>query len=227
MAVPDSLENEKAGLGRTSQKARDRLVTELEEMGVSSRQVLRVMAEVPRHMFVPEAMRSRSFDNNALPIGHGQTISQPYMVARMTELLLDGEEGLGRVLEVGTGCGYQTAVLSRLCQQVFSVERISALLASARPLFRKLELHNVYTHHGDGYHGWLSHAPYDGIMVTAAPKEVPQRLLRQLAVGSSMVIPVGELGPQRLLCVRRVGEDEWSESVAEAVSFVPLQHGLA
>ena len=225
--MSSTLQNEKEGIGRTSQKARDRLVTQLVDMGISSDQVLRAVATVPRHMFVPDSMRARSFDNNALPIGHGQTISQPYIVALMTELLLDDREKPGKVLEIGTGCGYQSAVLSHVCQQVYSMERISALLVKAQAVFRKLELHNVHTRHGNGYSGWLSHAPYDGILVTAAPEEVPPELCDQMSVGTVMVIPVGAVGgSQELLHIRRQGEKEWQEQVVEAVSFVPLQQGL-
>ncbi len=227
MTSHESLLQEKAGVGRTSQKARDRLVEELRAMGITSQQVLDAMATVPRHMFVPEAIRARAFDNNALPIGHGQTISQPYMVARMTELLLAGRDRVSRVLEIGTGCGYQSAVLSHVTQQVFSMERIAALLEKAQAVFRKLELHNIHSRYGDGYRGWLSHAPYDGILVAAAPAEVPQDLCRQLSIGSHMIIPIGDHGRQELLQISRVGEQEWNEQFVEQVSFVPLQHGLS
>lgn len=179
------------GIGMTSQRTRDRLINRLKEQGIKNIDVLSVMRELPRHLFVDEALASRAYEDTALPIGHAQTISQPFIVAKMTEILLAGIPKQ-KVLEVGTGSGYQTAVLSRLVERVYSVERISALQNQARELFYQLKLNNIKLKHSDGSWGWEENAPYDGIIVTCAPEQVPESLLQQLApTGGRLVIPVG------------------------------------
>ncbi|HQU15419.1 MAG: protein-L-isoaspartate O-methyltransferase [Chromatiales bacterium 21-64-14] len=208
----------------TSQRTRDRLVQRLREEGIGSAAVLQTLASTPRHLFVDEALASRAYEDNALPIGYGQTISQPYIVARMTEALLaDGVPE--QVLEVGTGCGYQTAVLADLVPKVYTVERINALLEQARRRLRSLGLRNIRFRHGDGTAGWPENGPYGGILVTAAPEEIPPVLLAQLAEGGRMVIPTGPQGAQQLVIVTRHADGYESRSLA-AVSFVPVRGGL-
>ncbi len=186
----------------------------------------RVMAEigaVPRHLFVPADEASRAYANRPLPIGYGQTISQPYIVARMTEVLLAGGP-LSSVLEVGTGSGYQTAILSQLVGRVFTVERIAAMLERAAERFRMLRLRNINYRHADGGMGWPERGPFDGILVTASPKQIPQELIDQLATGGRMVMPVGDGGTQELILVTK--HDGRAETeVLEPVSFVPLKSG--
>ena len=211
------------GVGMTSQRTRDRLITRLKEEGIQNEQVLEVMRVMPRHLFVDEALASRSYEDTALPIGHGQTISQPYVVARMTEALLAAGP-LKRVLEVGTGSGYQTAVLSHMVEQVFTVERIAPLQERARKILTHLQMRNVRYCISDGGWGWTQHAPYDGIIVTAAPEDVPEALYDQLADGGRMVIPSGQQGKQRLLLITKKGDD-FEEQVLDWVSFVPLVRG--
>lgn len=208
----------------TSQRTRDRLVERLRQKGIRHEAVLEVMRTTPRHIFVDEAMAHRAYEDTALPIGHGQTISQPYIVARMTEILL--EDGIPDVvLEVGTGSGYQSAVLSRLVPKVYTVERISALLQKARDAHRKLGLVNVFSKHSDGSWGWPPSAPYRAIMVTAAPSTVPPSLLEQLAIGGRMIIPVGNInGVQQLKLYIRTNEGI-EEHARENVHFVPLLDG--
>ncbi|MDE2089950.1 MAG: protein-L-isoaspartate(D-aspartate) O-methyltransferase [Gammaproteobacteria bacterium] len=208
----------------TSQRTRERLIQRLREEGISNPQILEVIRNTPRHLFVDEALASRSYEDTALPIGHGQTISQPYIVARMTEALLAG--GMpSKVLEIGTGSGYQTAILAQLMSKVYSIERIDALLRQARNRLRALGLRNVRFKHGDGGQGWPEHAPYEGIMVTAAPSAMPPALLAQLGVGGRMVIPVGvQSGAQQLLLIKRT-PDGYEQRLLERVSFVPLQTG--
>lgn len=208
----------------TSQRTRDRLVERLREKGIKNQRVLEVIRTTPRHIFVDEAMAHRAYEDTALPIGHGQTISQPYMVARMTEVLL--EDGVPDVvLEVGTGSGYQSAILSRLVPKVYTVERISALLQKARDAHRKLGLMNVYSKHSDGSWGWAPNAPYMAIMVTAAPESVPPSLLEQLAVGGRMVIPVGSMGGVQQLKLFTRTEEGIEERTLELARFVPLLDG--
>ncbi len=216
--------NDIQGIGMTSQRTRDRLVDRLREKGIKNERVLEVIRTTPRHIFVDEAMAHRAYEDTALPIGHGQTISQPYIVARMTEILL--ENGIPDVvLEVGTGSGYQSAILSRLVAKVYTVERISALLQKAREAHHKLGLLNVFSKHSDGSWGWQPNAPYDAIMVTAAPESVPPSLLEQLSVGGRMVIPVGLThGVQQLKVYTRT-PDGIEESTEESVRFVPLLDG--
>jgi protein-L-isoaspartate(D-aspartate) O-methyltransferase len=207
----------------TSQRTRDRLVDRIRAQGVVDPSVLRIMGQTPRHIFVDEALASRAYEDTALPIGHGQTISQPYIVARMTELLLGGER-LRRVLEVGTGCGYQTAVLAQLVGAVYSVERVDALVKQARERLYALGLHNVRVRHGDGSLGWPEHAPYDGILLTAAPQAIPHALCEQLALGGRLVAPVGGRGGQRLTLLLH-DESGLHQQTLDSVSFVPLVGG--
>ncbi len=197
------------------------LIKQLQELGIRDERVLSAMANVPRNYFVDEAISHQAWDNTALPIGFGQTISQPYIVARMTEQLMENDPQ--SVLEVGTGSGYQTAVLSQLIPHVYSVERIKALQYQARRRLQRLDLHNVSMRHGDGWAGWMSKAPFDAIIVTAAAEKVPEALLAQLADGGRMVIPVGEY-KQELLLIEKYGNKTRTE-VLEAVRFVPLVHG--
>jgi protein-L-isoaspartate(D-aspartate) O-methyltransferase len=211
------------GIGMTSRRTRDRLAQRLRDQGVISEEVLNVVRDTPRHIFIDEALSHRAYEDTALPIGYNQTISQPYIVARMTELLLEGES-LNKVLEVGTGSGYQTAVLAQLVDQVFSVERIRPLQEKARKRLQRLKLHNVMLRHTDGGMGWPEKAPFDGILVTAAPREIPHELLEQLAVGGRLVIPVGH-DEQILKRITRVTEDKYETETLEAVRFVPLLSG--
>jgi protein-L-isoaspartate(D-aspartate) O-methyltransferase len=213
-----------AGVGMTSQRTRDRMVDRLRDRGIVDESVIETMAQVPRHLFVDEAMATRAYEDASLPIGEGQTISQPYAVARMTELLLaDGPRR--RVLEVGTGSGYQAAVLSRLVDGVFTVERIKNLLDKARTRFKALEYRNVHTRYSDGSWGWASNGPYDGIIVTAAPRKVPDALYEQLAIGGRMVVPVGgKFETQSLLLITR-NEDGFHEERLADVKFVPFLSG--
>lgn len=211
------------GIGMTSQRTRDRLAKRLGEEGIQDKRVLDVIRKVPRHIFVEEALASRAYEDTALPIGYGQTISQPYVVARMTELLLAGGK-LEKVLEVGTGCGYQAAVLSQLVTQVYSVERIQALVDMAQRNFRELGIRNVRSYHSDGGWGLESRAPFDGILVAAAPETVPEALKEQLTIGGRLVIPVGPSGRQDLLVITRT-EEGYQQEVLDYVSFVPLLGG--
>ncbi|QKT04909.1 protein-L-isoaspartate(D-aspartate) O-methyltransferase [Ectothiorhodospiraceae bacterium 2226] len=205
----------------TSRRTRARLVQRLREAGVADERVLSALGEVPRHAFVDEALASRAYEDTALPIGHGQTISQPLVVARMTEALLGGGT-LGKVLEIGTGSGYQTAVLVRVASQVFSVERYGPLLAQARARLAALQVRNVQLRVGDGFDGWPQEAPYDGILLAAAPREIPSALLEQLADGGRMILPVGEGDTQELVLILRRGE-EFEQQRMGRVRFVPMQ----
>ena len=210
------------GVGMTSQRTRDRLIDRLQQKGISNPEVLRVMRLVPRHLFVDEAMASRSYEDASFPIGHGQTISQPYIVARMTELLLE-TESLENVLEVGTGSGYQAAVLGALVKDLHTVEVLEPLYRQARDLLYKLGYRNIRTHLGDGSWGWPEAAPYDAIMVTAAPDEMPLALVQQLKIGGRMVIPVGSQNSEQILqVVIRTSESEYQVKNHDSVVFVPL-----
>jgi protein-L-isoaspartate(D-aspartate) O-methyltransferase len=219
------LRTENRGIGMTSQGTRDRLVQTLRREGIKDERVLKAITQVPRHEFIDEALSSRAYENTALPIGQSQTISQPWIVARMTEALLDGGNPK-KILEVGTGSGYQAAVLAHLVPVVFTVERIDELLKLARRRFHSLRLNNIYVRYADGHLGWPSQAPFEGIMVTAAAQSVPQDLLGQLGIGGLLVIPIEKNGQQRLITVRRT-EDGFEESDLGAVVFVPLLSGLA
>jgi protein-L-isoaspartate(D-aspartate) O-methyltransferase len=210
------------GIGMTSQRTRERLIQRLVEQGVSDTTVLDVMRTTPRHLFLDEAMAHRAYEDVALPIGFQQTLSQPYVVARMTELLL-AQGPLSRVLEIGTGSGYQTAILAQLVDEVYSVERIRTLQQKARQRLRQLKLRNVHLNHADGGMGWSECGPFDGIVVTAAPERIPEELLSQLAVGGRMVVPVGG-DSQHLQIVTRTNEGYETE-IVEAVYFVPLRSG--
>ncbi|WP_367278170.1 protein-L-isoaspartate(D-aspartate) O-methyltransferase [uncultured Photobacterium sp.] len=200
---------------------RHRLVTFLHQLGIRDEKVLQAMLAVPRELFIDEALSHKAYENNALPIGSGQTISQPYIVAKMTELLELRPDS--RVLEVGTGSGYQTAILAHIVEHVFSVERIKALQWQAKRRFKQLDLHNISTKHGDGWQGWAGKGPFDAIIVTAAAGEIPAELLAQLADGGRLIIPVGEEF-QVLKCIMRQGDQYISQDV-EAVRFVPLVAG--
>lgn len=212
------------GIGMTSQRTRARMLERLRQQGIRDEVTLAAMDAVPRHIFVDEALASRAYEDVALPIGFGQTISQPYIVARMTEVLRNGAP-LDRVLEIGTGCGYQTAVLSRVAKAVYSVERIGPLLMKARGHLRQLRLRNVKLKHADGTMGLPECAPFDGIIVTAASAHLPQELLAQLADGGRLVIPLGS-GEQTLYLIERDG-DEYRQTRLEDVRFVPLLGGTA
>jgi protein-L-isoaspartate(D-aspartate) O-methyltransferase len=207
----------------TSARTRDRLVQRLREQGIANLAVLDRVRNVPRHIFVDEALGSRAYEDTALPIGFGQTISQPYIVARMTEALL--EAGVpDNVLEVGTGCGYQTAVLAPLVARVNTIERIEPLLARARLRLKELGIRNVRFRHGDGTLGWKAHAPFDGILVAAAPLTVPEALLRQLRIGGRLIVPVGPEGEQELVRFTRREQRVERDSLG-SVAFVPLVSG--
>ena len=211
------------GIGMTSQRTRERLIERLYEEGLSNPSVLEVIRRTPRHLFVDEALAHRAYEDTALPIGHNQTISQPYMVGRMTELLLAAGP-LDKVLEIGTGSGYQTSVLAQLVERVFSVERIQALQERAKERLQELNLRNVVFRWGDGWEGWNALGPYNGIIVTAAAAEVPQALLDQLAPGGRLVIPVGAGAEQQLLLIVR-DEQGFTRHVLDDVRFVPLLNG--
>jgi len=215
-----------SGIGMTSERTRTRMVERLRQQGIGDETVLAVMQSVPRHIFVDEALASRAYEDSALPIGRGQTISQPYVVARMAELLRQGANlqcGGGRVLEVGTGCGYQAAVLAKLFAEVYSVERIGELQTKARKAARELRLLNLRFKHADGMLGLPEAAPFDGISVAAAGMQVPPALLEQLAVGGRLVMPVG--GSEQVLRVVDRAADGWQEQTLDAVRFVPLLAG--
>jgi protein-L-isoaspartate(D-aspartate) O-methyltransferase len=211
------------GIGMTSQRTRDRLVQRLRDQGITEPRVLEAIRYTPRHLFVDEALGHRAYEDTALPIGHGQTISKPLVVARMTELLVEGRQP-SRVLEVGTGSGYQAAILCQLVAQVFSVERIAALQVVARQRLRRLGLSNARIRHSDGSVGWEREAPFDGILVTAAPQTVPEGLLSQLALGGVLVIPLGDSGRQSLCRITRRRVMLEREDIGQ-VSFVPWQLG--
>jgi len=214
-----------SGIGMTSTRTRMRMLERLRADGIRDEAVLAAMAEVPRHIFVDEALASRAYEDTALPIGFGQTISQPWIVARMTELARNGR-ALGRVLEVGTGCGYQTAVLAKLATQVYSVERLRALLNVTRKHMRELHLVNVRFAHVDGHDGLRDEGPFDAIVVTAAATHVPEALKAQLAPGGRLIVPMGR-EEQRLVVVERDADGQgYNEMLLEPVRFVPLLPGL-
>ena len=215
---------ETRGLGMTSQRARDRLVERLKAEGIADRRVLDVIGRLPRHLFIEEALASRAYEDTALPIGLSQTISQPWVVARMTEALFEHRVP-ERVLEIGTGSGYQAAVLATLVKNVYTVERIEELLRNARRRFRKLGIDNIRSKHDDGRLGWPEHAPYDAIILTAAGDAVDKGLFAQLAPDGVLVAPVGPPGQQRLLRFRN-SDNGWVSESLGAVSFVPLLGGV-
>lgn len=213
-----------SGIGMTSSRTRDRMLARLREKGIKDETTLSAIGEIPRHIFVDEALSIRAYEDVSLPIGYGQTISQPYIVARMTEILRNGAP-LNKVLEIGTGCGYQTAVLSHVAREVLSLERIRPLLLKARDNLRALKCSNVKLDHADGSEGLEDYAPFDGIIVTAAASHVPQELLSQLAEGGRMVIPIGT-DSQTLFLIERLN-NEFKKTELEAVKFVPLLGGLS
>lgn len=212
------------GIGMTSPRTRDRLVKRLRDQGIANEAVLETIRAIPRHIFVDEALAHRAYEDSALPIGFNQTISQPYIVALMTELLL-ASGPLKRVLEVGTGSGFQTAVLSQLVDTVFSVERIRPLQEKAKQRLQLLSIRNVQFLHTDGGMGWPSKGPFDAILSAAAPETVPDALLQQLAVGGRLVLPVGGVSGQQLRLIRRVSEKHFDTEIIESVNFVPLLSG--
>lgn len=211
------------GIGMTSRRTRERLVERLRSEGIRDPRILEAIRAVPRHIFVDEALASRAYEDIALPIGAGQTISQPYVVACMTEALVAGGV-LDRVLEIGAGCGYQTAILARFATKVYSIERLETLLNQARERIHALGIHNVRMRHGDGNEGWPEYAPFDGILVAAAPPSIPHALIDQLAEGGRLVIPVGGTGAQDLKLVTKIN-GEVNEQVLEKVTFVPMVSG--
>ena len=215
---------DRAGIGMTSQRTRDRLITRLEEKGIRNERVLEAMRMTPRHLFVDEALASRAYEDTALPIGHKQTISQPYVVARMTEAII--KDGVPvKVLEVGTGSGYQGAILAALIKDVYTVERVEPLYQQARRRAMELGIHNIRFKLSDGAWGWESYAPYDAIVVTAAPKEIPKALIEQLAENGRLVIPVGKTSEVQELLLLHKTEDGIRKEHLGAVSFVPLIQG--
>ena len=212
-----------SGIGMTSQRTRERLLGRLIDQGISSMEVLDVIRSTPRHIFLDEALSHRAYEDVALPIGHNQTISQPYVVAKMTEVLLKSGP-MDTVLEVGTGCGYQTAVMAQLAKTVYTVERIKPLLDRAKKNLKLLKLRNINYRHADGSAGWTNTGPYDAIITTAAPQQVPRELFEQLKDGGRLVIPVGGDDQQELQLITRHGK-EFTAQVLEAVRFVPLLVG--
>jgi len=213
------------GIGMTSRRTRERLIARLKSEGITNHEVFNAIRDIPRHLFVDEALSSRAYEDTALPIGHGQTISQPYIVARMTQVLIEHQNPVNYVLEVGTGSGYQAAVLSRLVTRVYSVERIKALHLHAQKLLRELKIRNVKLKHADGGVGMPEYAPFDGIIVTAAPEGIPLGLVNQLKVGGAMVMPVGDQEEQILIKVTKA-EDDYEKEFVERVTFVPMLGGV-
>ncbi len=218
------------GEGMTSQRARDRLAAFLKESGIRDPRVIEVIRHLPRHHFIDQALHSRAYENDALPIGHGQTISQPWVVARMTEALLEHFDQKPdmpqKLLEIGTGSGYQAAVLAALVPQVFTVERIEALLRQARRRFRQLGLANLRSRYDDGKLGWPDEAPFDAIILTAAGDTIPTRILDQLSPHGVLVAPVGSPSRQTLIRMRGDGQGDFTQEELGAVSFVPLLGGI-
>jgi protein-L-isoaspartate(D-aspartate) O-methyltransferase len=213
------------GIGMTSLRTRERMIKRLSEQGIRNNKILEIMRDTPRHIFVDEALASRAYEDTALPIGYNQTISQPYIVAKMTELLLGVNGHLGKVLEIGTGCGYQTAILAQLVEHVYSVERILPLQKKAKSNLWDLKLKNISYLYSDGGLGWPDYAPFDGILASDAPAEIPPVLLQQLAIGGVMVIPIGKSGNQSLQRVTR-NENGYHIEQLESVTFVPFLSGL-
>ena len=212
------------GIGMTSLRTRRRLIDRLRDRGITNEKVLKAMLETPRHLFIDEVLAHKAYEDTALPIGHNQTISQPFIVALMTEMVLDNRAPVKKILEIGTGCGYQTAILSLLVNWVFTIERISALQQATKNRLPELGYRNVSYLNGDGFSGWESNQPFDGILVTAAPETIPEKLVSQLCVGGRLVVPVGGSKGQRLRIVTRT---HWGydEEQREAVRFVPMLNG--
>lgn len=220
----DAMNPRLSGIGMTSQRTRMRMIERLRAEGIRDEVVLGALGEIPRHIFVDEALASRAYDDVSLPIGFGQTISHPFTVARLCELARNGRP-ISRVLEIGTGCGYQAAVLSRLAQEVYSVERLAQLLSRARQRLRELDCRNVRLKHGDGHLGLKDAGPFDAIVMTAAATHVPESLATQLADGGRMVLPLGTR-QQKLVVVTRT-ENGFEESIGDHVKFVPLLAGVS
>lgn len=212
-----------SGIGMTSQRTRERLVKRLQQEGIKQSRILDVVRSTPRHLFVDEALAHRAYEDTALPIGLGQTISQPYIVAKMTEAVLGAR--MDKVLEIGTGCGYQTAILAQLFQKVYTIERIKTLQQQAMQRLKTLQLHNVEYRHADGQLGWLEKAPFNAIVITAAMSAIPESLCEQLASGGKMVLPVGSDGKLQELTLITAEEGEYKVSILEKVRFVPLVGG--
>lgn len=215
----------RSGLGMTSARTRERLIERLEEMGITDQRVLNAVRRTPRHLFVEEALASRAYEDSALPIGHAQTISQPYIVARMTAALIEASVP-DKVLEIGTGSGYQAAIMAGIVGTVATLERINDLLIKARARFAELKLHNIVSKYGDGTQGWRVQAPFDGILVTAASAQVPQALFDQLSLGGRLIAPVGKPQAQELLRYTKLESGLKTERLGP-VSFVPLLEGLS
>lgn len=210
----------------TSERTRTRLVERLKAEGIKNQELLKIIGLSPRHLFIDEGLSHRAYEDTALPIGLGQTISQPYIVARMTEILME-TGSMNKVLEIGTGCGYQTSILAKVSKTVFTVERIRALHMQARKTLTGIGLHNIQYLFADGFNGWHQYAPFDGIIVTAAPPEIPEKLMAQLADGGRMMIPVGTTeSSQDLILVQRKGT-QFEQTFIEKVKFVPLVNGVA
>lgn len=214
------------GVGMTSKRTRDRLVQRLLEQGIVRRDVLDLIATTPRHWFLDEALAHRAYEDTSLPIGYGQTLSQPYIVARMTELLLDHAVRLDKVLEVGTGSGYQTSILAQIAHKVWTVERIRPLQDKARQRLTELKLYNIQYKHADGGFGWSQYGPYDAILSAAAPATIPEELLAQLAPDGVLVIPVGSDVQNLVLVQREPGKRQFHQTIIEPVRFVPLLSGV-
>lgn len=215
-----------SGIGMTSARTRTRLVERLRAEGIKNEELLKIIELTPRHLFIDEGLSHRAYEDTALPIGLGQTISQPYIVARMTEMLME-TGSMNKVLEIGTGCGYQTSILSKVAKTVFTVERIRALHMQARKTLTGIGQHNIQYLFADGFNGWHQYAPFDGIIVTAAPPSIPEKLVNQLADGGRMMIPVGSTSAsQDLILVQRRGT-KIEETFIEKVKFVPLVGGVA
>lgn len=212
------------GIGMTSRRTRQRLLERLRKKGITNLRVLQAIEDTPRHLFVDEALASRAYEDDALPIGYQQTISQPFVVASMTQLLVEMVDKHTRVLEIGTGCGYQTMVLSRLVNLVYSIERIGSLQIQARDRLYDLKVRNAYLKHGDGFKGWPENGPYTGILLTAAPASVPEDLYEQLAVGGVIVLPEGDRKTQRLIAIKRT-VDGFERYEGQFVNFVPMITG--
>ncbi|MEY4591999.1 MAG: hypothetical protein RIR18_894 [Pseudomonadota bacterium] len=212
-----------SGIGMTSQRTRARMLERLRDKGIRNEHVLGALAAVPRHLFVDEALASRAYEDTALPLGHSQTISQPFIVARMIEVLLEGRQSLGKTLEIGTGCGYQTAVLAQLTDTLYSIERIEALLEQAKTNLSKIALGHVQLRYADGHLGIPEAAPFDTIIVAAAANRVPHGLLQQLAIGGRIALPVGTVDQHLLLVERKV--DGIVEKRLDPVKFVPMLPG--
>lgn len=212
-----------SGIGMTSQRTRLRMVERLRTQGISDEVILSVLGSIPRHLFIEEALASRAYEDVSLPINYGQTISSPWIVARMSELLR-GNEPLEKVLEIGTGCGYQTAVLAQIAEKVYSIERIGPLLTRTRIRLQQLQIRNIHLRHADGLHGFIETAPFDGIIMTAAATHIPASLLDQLDLGGRMIFPKGT--QKQNLCMIERTEAGYSETILEEVNFVPLLSGV-